>query len=82
MERDLRIVKKNKIGLNEATNGVYLPIREATKNDGGAWHHAIHTGPYYSELYKRLIDYNGDPEGIKDGLNDAAEQLKNNTFPY
>ncbi|MBE5833865.1 MAG: hypothetical protein E7309_04435 [Butyrivibrio sp.] len=71
------ILKKYKIDINDANNGVFLPTNREV--DEGTYHPSMHTGDYYDKVTKELNKATSREECIEI-LNNIAEELQNGTF--
>lgn len=73
------------IGIDDAVNGVFLPMyRKHTPHPDMPDAHAhltVHTDIYYLNIEELLREEQGDKEGIKAVLKDIAEELTDGTFP-
>lgn len=74
------ILLREKIDINEAANGVFLPKSSKYVIDDAISHANIHTNKYFRTVYERL---NKVPSGkIREELQRIANELKKGTFPY
>lgn len=71
------ILQKFGIGINDASNGVFLTtVKNVTSS---AYHPSLHTNAYYNkvnDMLRGIISRND----VLDILDDIAEQLSNGTF--
>ena len=66
------------IDMNDAANGVFLPMTKGVKE---AYHNTLHTNVYYDAV-NELLSKATDSKQARDILETIAEQLCNNTFPH
>ncbi|NOK69032.1 MAG: hypothetical protein GFH25_541200n212, partial [Chloroflexi bacterium AL-N10] len=69
------------IGINDAENGVYLPISR-TKGHvtvGNVWHANIHTNRYHAEVERRLSS--AAPGTVRAELQQIAQEILQGLFP-
>ena len=81
-ERARKILADEKIGLNDSSNGVYLPHSSNVKNNKEAYHREIHTGKYYENIYYRLVPFKKNKIALENELKKIAIELQNDTFDY
>jgi len=74
------ILKREGIDLNEAVNGVFLPLNSKYENRPTSTHSTLHTDVYYRTINERLR--NAQPGKVADELKKIGNELSNGTFPY
>jgi hypothetical protein len=79
-EKARLLLKEEGIDINEASNGVFLPMNSKYIIEEASSHQNIHTKVYYETVYNRLGKVN--KEDIRDELQKIADELSNETFPY
>jgi len=75
-----KILIREGIDINEASNGVFLPKNSKYVIDDAIPHSRVHTNKYYDELVRRLNET--DPSRIREELKNISDELLNGTFPY
>lgn len=72
------------IDIDDAVNGVYLPQKTSARqaNDNSTLHPEIHTDDYYEAIELELSPAVGNPALMKQKLQQIAQLIKNNQFPY
>lgn len=68
------ILKKHKIDVNGADNGVFLPNRNNTDNLAGILHNGRHPDDYISAINDRIMD--ADKLGGKQGVIDEMGRIR------
>lgn len=69
---------------NDAANGVFLEYRKskgATTIGTGTVHNDVHTDVYFAEVKRRVMTAK-TPEKAREILQEIAEELQSNNFPY
>ncbi|WP_261643476.1 RHS repeat-associated core domain-containing protein [Erwinia mallotivora] len=82
--RARQILKKHKIGLDSAENGIFLKHIDPNSIQPGAYHRVIHTNKYYDNIVSRLqnADLIDGKQGVLDELDAIREDLLFNRDIY
>jgi hypothetical protein len=79
-EETRKLLKKENIDINEASNGVFLPKNSKYIIDEASPHANIHTDIYYRTVYNKLSQVSSSK--IRNELQLIAEELQKGIFPY
>jgi hypothetical protein len=74
------ILKREGIDINDASNGVFLPVNTKNAKAPASTHSTLHTDKYYLEVNKRLSA--AKPGQVRVELNKIQSELLNGTFPH
>jgi hypothetical protein len=74
------ILAREGIDINDAANGVFLPLSRRVASGAAAVHSVLHTRRYYAAINELLSS--AAPGTVRQVLDDIRTQLLNGTFPY
>jgi len=78
-EEGRKILRDHGISINDAVNGVFLPVKEGVSK--AANHARLHTDIYYKAVNKALEEAKEGKDVVRI-LGEIAEALQNGTFPH